>query len=91
MMMVLVPKDRFLTQYTTSQIQGYRYSSSQNYGQYSQGIKKSDIGTPYVLSAPHSTTYTQLSAPASFRVSPQLLLTWKILKKIPQVPFDVLH
>ena len=63
MMMVLAPKDRFLTQYTTSQIQGYRYSSSQNYGQYSQGIKKSDIGTPYVL-----------SAPASFLVSPQLLL-----------------
>ena len=69
MMMVLAPKGRFLTQYTIPQIQGYRYSSSRNYRQHSQGIKKSDIGTPYVLSAPHSTAYTQLSVPASFRVS----------------------
>ena len=91
MMMVLAPKDSFLTQYTTPKIQCYGYSSSRNYGQHSQGIKKSDIGTLYVLSAPHSTAYTRLSAPASFHVSPHLQLTWKILNKIPQIPFDVLR
>ena len=75
--MVLVPKDKYLTHYTISQILGYRiYSSWWNYGQHSRGIEKSIIGTPYILPAPHSTTYTRLSAPASFSVSPYLITTY---------------
>ena len=84
MMMVLAPKDRFLTQYTTPQIQGIDTVLHGTMGSIAE-VSKNQI------SAPHSTAYTQLSAPASFRVSPQLLLTWKILKKIPQVSFNVLH
>ena len=76
--------------YTTSKIQGYGYSSSRNYGQHNQGIKKSDIGTPYVLSAPpcsmpmlnyrHQCTFVY---PHTYHLESS--------EQIPQVLFDVLH
>ena len=89
MIMVLAPKDRYLTHYTP-QIQGYTVLRG-TMGSTAK-VSKNQLSAPRTYYRhPHNTAYIRLSAPASFHVSPHLPLTWKILKKIPQVPFDVLH